>query len=419
MVKSLLVTGGTALVTTAGQTSYHAYGNSGESKSTVEIERQTNLVEPGTISKLVVVISANAATGITTVRGRKNVANGIVTVSIAAAATGTFEDATNSDAVVNTDEYCYQVVAGAGGTVTIMSISTLFTPTTTTNTVTTLVNTFATNIGTASVTIYLGLTGNGFLGTTTESHLQHEVRESGTLKNLYVYISGNLRGTTTTVTSRKNGVNGALVVSIAGATTGVFSNTTNSDSLVANDDVCSALTTGTAAGTLTPQIIKFDFVTTSTGANKNLLLMQNVFGIAVDAVTTNYATVAGQLTAYTTETYQRIKLNDTATFSNLGVNVTANTESAAVSFKLRKTGADSSIALSVVAATTGFFENTTDTDNSFTATDNVCYQIVPGGGTGTMTCRNISVYVIMSTVSLPIDATVTAIEVINKFITKA
>lgn len=81
-------------------------------------------------SKLQVFVVSNTITATTTLRTRKNNANGNQSVSIGSSLTGFFEDASNTDTYTTNDFMDYQVVAGAavGATISINNLGVLITP---------------------------------------------------------------------------------------------------------------------------------------------------------------------------------------------------------------------------------------------------------------------------------------------------
>jgi len=93
--------------------------------STTESNCQVKIQSAGTGSLLDVYVSANSiATSASTVRTRKATANGAMSVSIGAGATGTFQDTSNSDSVSAGNAYNYQIVTpNTSGTLTIDHIS--------------------------------------------------------------------------------------------------------------------------------------------------------------------------------------------------------------------------------------------------------------------------------------------------------
>ena len=95
---------------------------------------------------------------------------------------------------------------------------------------------------------------------------------------------------------------------------------------------------------------------------------------------TNYYPLSGRCLANTTEsTFQYSHL--TATLSNLEIFLQTNAVTATSTLKLRKNGGNGNQTISIAASTTGYFEDTTNTD-SILATDEVNYQLITGG-TGT------------------------------------
>lgn len=84
--------------------------------SATESNTQGDARTPFTVSNLTIYISANTLADNSTLRLRKNAANGNLVVSITAATTGRFEDIVNSDAFIFTDTINLQLITGATGT---------------------------------------------------------------------------------------------------------------------------------------------------------------------------------------------------------------------------------------------------------------------------------------------------------------
>jgi hypothetical protein len=61
-------------------------------------------------------VVSNTVTATSTLRTRKNGANGGGAISISASTTGYFEDTSGTDAIMSTDYVNYQIVTGATGT---------------------------------------------------------------------------------------------------------------------------------------------------------------------------------------------------------------------------------------------------------------------------------------------------------------
>jgi hypothetical protein len=77
---------------------------------------QTLAQLPLTLSSLGIRLASNTVTAASTLKLRKNAANGNQSVSITASTTGYFEDAVNTDVLAGTEEIDYQLAIGATGT---------------------------------------------------------------------------------------------------------------------------------------------------------------------------------------------------------------------------------------------------------------------------------------------------------------
>ena len=89
--------------------------------STTESDYQTNARITDTLSKLDVRVITNTVTAASTLRTRKNAANGNLSASITGSNTGVFSDGSHSDSVVDGDQLDYQIVTGASGTSIILT----------------------------------------------------------------------------------------------------------------------------------------------------------------------------------------------------------------------------------------------------------------------------------------------------------
>ena len=293
-------------VTTASATQNWLVGSAGEELNITEIRRQITARTAGVYSKLYVKIVANSTTASSTILTRKNVANGTLTVTIGAGATGVFEDSTNSDTVAAGDEYSYRSVTGAGGTLTISAISTIFNATT--NCVSKLVMQGYAIISAGS-TFYTPISGARSLTNSTESIVQNLMKIAGTAKNGFLYISGNARTTLTTWTLRKNGGDTSLVLSAAAGVTGFIEDTTNTVSVAVDDKLCWKEITGAGTETLTYFSHALDYETTTNNGIINYGT-QVAGDLTLPISTTEYYTVGGGLRQ---GTEYRVRRTDKAT----------------------------------------------------------------------------------------------------------
>ena len=111
--------GGTATSVAAGATSYSA-PSGGNIPNATEANTLMTVKSAGTLSRLAFGVITNTVSATSTVKTRKNSANGSQSVSVTAGATGAFEDTTNSDTVADGDTIGLQIAAGAGGTQLIL-----------------------------------------------------------------------------------------------------------------------------------------------------------------------------------------------------------------------------------------------------------------------------------------------------------
>lgn len=210
----------------------------------------------GTARNLFICVMANARTTTTTYRVRKNSANGNGVVSVTSTATGEFEDTTNTDDFTATDTLNLQRQTGTGtGTITHWHALHIEgqsnkSRTTTTNT----------TIG-ASVA-YSAIGGNNTRS--TESDYQFQSQFGGILSYGYVRVSSNSRDGTGTIRSRLGGANGNIVLSITASTTGVFEDTSNTDTIADSTVLAVSSIYGGTTGTTTLGLIGFLVTDTDT-----------------------------------------------------------------------------------------------------------------------------------------------------------
>jgi hypothetical protein len=404
LVVTLLVnssTGASVVVTTAATTQYGSLcGNNKFLLDTVEINRQVVYQQAGTFSKLYVRIIANSTSATSTILTRKNAAtDGNLTVSISSAATGVFEDTTNTDTVTAADKWVYKLVTGSGGTLSITIISVLFEATGTTDTYTRCGCGGSNGFATASASRYNTIGGDISSGSATEANSKTRIRESVTAKNLAVVATSNARVNTTTINTRKNGSGTSqLIVSITSGATGIFEDTATTVSLVAGDDYNTSVATGSGTQTLTLSNIVMDIVSTSPD-NNGICVMGRITGYTQNAATTDYFAIGGNILTESTESSTKVKTRAAFTFSEITALIGSNTVSAASTIKLRVNGADSSLSASVTASTSGVFSDSSNTVTT-SATDDVNTACVTGATGTSLIIRYIEVYTSASTTQL-------------------
>lgn len=346
----------------------------------------------GTFSKLYIRVTANDRTATSTLTFRNAGADGSQQVSIGAGLTGEFMDSSSTDAVLGGGELLnYKLIVGSGGTVfTWALIGILFQPNTGQ-----VVRYEALGLGSTVApgnTQYQSLTG---LGSTqaTEANEQHKIRLTGTLKRLFANIATNsLTTATTTIRTRVNGANGAQSVSIGAGLTGVFEDTSNTDSVVSGDLVnYQTVVAAGGAGTLTYGNIGCELLVSS--GDQYQLMSATSNGVSVALSTTTYLLPSGVLASSTTEDNHKGRVNTPGFItSKLQAFVISNTITATTTIRTRKNNANGAQTLSIGSGLTGFFEDASNTD-TYATNDFMNYQIVTGGSGTAIRFNNLGVLV--------------------------
>jgi hypothetical protein len=211
-----------------------------------------------------------------------------------------------------------------------------------------------------------------------EAPAQTLVRDSYTLTNLFVRVTANTATANTTVTSRINGGNGNLIVTIPAGMTGTFEDTCNSDTLVSGDLVNSLVTVG-KGGTVSISLISFILKST----NNTPILCAWYPSSSQGYGKTRYYNISGKLKGDTHEVYSQYTFRTEATWSNLRVYCLKNTLDGATTVRVRISGTNGNQVITIPAGMTGAFEDAINTDY-IAAGDNVSYQVITGGTTGSI-----------------------------------
>lgn len=252
---------------TASTTAYQGLWGRQSAANTTEANVKTRIREAGTFKNLAVGVRTNARTTDTTFRSRKNGANGNLLVTIGAGVTGWVEDTTNSDTVAVDDDYNTSITTGTG-TETLANDAIVFDFENTNNRGLIGTGHSAGVIQGEPQTRFYPVRGRLETTTTTESDNQQKCRDITALRELSAFISANTVNATTPITSRKNGANGAMSLSVGSSATGLFIDTTNVDSsLVSTDLIDYQVDTPAVGGTQTITLRWIQSVTDTPGAS--------------------------------------------------------------------------------------------------------------------------------------------------------
>lgn len=251
---TLYYAGSGASLSTAGSTLYSNIVGSIETHNATEASVQQSFRTAGTLNNFFVNVRTNTRSDATTYRVRVNAGNGNQSVSVNAAATGIHEDTTNSEAIVSGDEVDVSTTVGAGsGGIRLYGTCLTFTTTDRKGHI------FSADTGgTAflSGTTYYPQWGSYSLNDITESDGAVELNTPiNNSSNYSAYVSANSSLATSTLQLRKNAGDANQTLSIGTLLTGLFEDTTNTDSFLATDEIGNELVVGAGGTSVTIQAI--------------------------------------------------------------------------------------------------------------------------------------------------------------------
>lgn len=200
--------------------------------STTENTVQVGAPEALTASNLQVYVTANARTNDTTVKSRKNGADGTQIVTIPAGTTGFFEDTTHTDSLAAGDLFNTVVTTLSGTQIATFSMIGMKLTGATANQ--------SVMFSRGSSSLSAGLTravapwGRPTL-TGTEATIYCPAPYRGTWSGMGVDISANASTTDVAVVSRVNGATGSQSLTIPAGTTGTFRDASGTDTLASGD----------------------------------------------------------------------------------------------------------------------------------------------------------------------------------------
>jgi len=385
---------------------YPVAGTSGTAITAEDTQQVTMRVPGGVTAKNAFVnVATNLRTTTTTYRLRKQTppaaaVNGNLAVSVGNVATGDFEDTTNSDTLADGDRICLSVSTGTGTqtltphTFKIELEQKVSTPTTTIPQNQIIGSLFNGTPITQNVTNFSAVGGAVYNFTANTNVLVRTIEPATSIFNLAAYISANAIAGSSTFTLQRNGTDTTHTLSIGSSATGHFVSAAASVvTTAATDSINYKMVGATTSGTVTMTIRNVSVVY-STGVAAPAIPNIN-FQISSIAGNTPMASVAGAtrfhqightwlengLSTAATEAQRNIKVQTAGNFSDMHVKLSANAATGASTFTLRRNAADTTLAVSAAASTSGDFTETTQTI-SIAAGDLLNYRSV-SGGTGT------------------------------------
>lgn len=337
--------------------------------STSEAPAQLKFRGAGVLSRLYANVPTNTRTTTSTVTARKGGADAGLTVSIGAGLTGVFSDLSGSASYADGDLWNYAVTTGSGsGSLVVAGVSARLATTTQIFTQQAGYGSLASTLGRA-----LGFAGS-LVNTSAASTVGVRALQAATLSNLQIVVTANASAGFT-ATLQKNGSNGNQTISVGAGLTGIFEDTTNTDTVAAGDYVNLATSTPSASITVTAVGVK------ALGAVASRVPADCGSNIAsLTPGTTRYSGLWGRSIRSATEASTQSPMPTDATLSALSVFVRSNASTTAASFKSRINGADGAQTVSITALTTGLYQDLTHTDD--VAAGDLISTVISGGTTG-------------------------------------
>lgn len=244
-------------------------------------------------------------------------------------------------------------------------------------------------IGTISADKYLAIGSGGTSSgvadqyTTTQSRSQVKFYAAETLSKLRCYVNTNAHNNNFLVNIQVNGSSVNQAITIATTATGVFEDTSNTD-VIASGDLVNYFLDAVGTGNI-------DFYWFAVDASGSLAY-EKVTIIDPTGVTVSAASAT---TVY--QPYGRFsaignpmgRISVAGTAKNLNCNIVTNGRSTTTTLAFRLNGGAVNQTIPVTAASTGRFEDVSNTD-TVAAADNFQYQVTTGTGTGNFTISQIS-----------------------------
>ena len=363
---------------TQGSTDYCAFNSSVELDASWA-KTQVSIAEAGTFKNLFIRIDTNNLSVTATYEIFKNdVASG-VKVDIATTQTGTFEDTTNTIAFAVGDDCAWRASAPAGtGTCDAVVMGLEFKPDTGANANSVFgINSAGSSAHAADGTFFYNPQGQR-KSSTTEAEGQFTLPLALTGKHLGLITGSNSRDGAVTCTARVNAVDGNMTVSVGASQTGFFEDTTNTDTITADDEFCWKVVIPTGAGTFNLEKITCNFLNT---AGKSLLFVgTGGTGNSTNDGLTRYQGMAGENLNFSTETQTQYTPRLDIKLSNFSTKIGFNNTPASSVLRVRVNAVNGNQIVSLDANQTGTFVDSTNTDTITGGTDAINYQIVTSAG---------------------------------------
>lgn len=348
--------------------------------SGTEIDVQFRVSKPGTFSNLSALVGTANASGDTTIRFRKNGADGNQTVTIPQSSTAGVEDTTNTDSVASGDLVNVSISYTAGS-IALSSMTILFEADDGTTTQFLMTIGFPAGFTNNNTTRYHTPVGNIITTNfTSEVQAANLIQHDMVASDFAVYIPTNARTTNTTFRVRKNSANQSQVVTFGSTVTGLIVDTTNTDSFSVNDVLNFSTTTAGGGNGISIRNMQ---LTLTSDVDGEMTLLANTSWTRSSTASDLFGSVVGALgAAADAEVFHRARLLRNAEASGLAIYISSNASNRDVNVHLRVNGSNGNNTFLNSAGTTGWFQDTTNSD-SISDTQNINFRsLAVSAGTG-------------------------------------
>lgn len=381
-MQNLMVVGAAGSTITTGQNlTRYVCLTQDEGVTLSEVNVQVRIRDSLTWSRLRAYVISNtfAAGNNTTITARVNgVDNTTLQLTIDGGVTGEVEDLTGSISVVSGDLINWKIttpnVAGAIGFAFIECLLD--------GSVGLLMTSSASRITAAASTTYYAAPDGAQINTswTTEAWAQMAFRESVTVDRLRGVVATIGTGGSVNMRIRKNGVNGAGIITWTGIT-GEQEDTINTDSFANTDLLAIQYENTNTAGTtsIAQHQVRHNGTQTFIG-------VVNRDAATVSSNLTRDILPEGDIDVTTTEAQSQVDANATRVVKNMRVYVSANTLNGSTTFTLRRDGVDTALAVTYASTVTGVQEDLVDSV-TYTAAQEMSTRVVTGGTMNSMVPR--------------------------------
>jgi hypothetical protein len=368
----------------SNQTVYQApdfgFVNLSSASSVAEADVQITARAPHHVSNLSVRVVSNTFTFAVVARFRKNGANGNQSASIAAGTTGLFEDVSSVDTLAPGDLFCTSITTPTDAAKSV-SVSSILLTLDSDGAAITYPGCHSTSVfdpwdSSSTSALSLGIGWGGYQATASSFPTNSpRMNVSGVLSNLQVRVKTNTRTEDCVVTTRINNANGNQSVTITAGVTGLFEDTTNTDTIDGDDQVGFLLTSVAASGTIL--VSRVGTMLSSAAREMPLASSGNAGLLVSNEGDDKYLRLLGRsagagsttLTANTNATALRIPFDCVARKMWMRTAGTVGTAPLVLHFSIN--GSDANQAISIpVSTASGYFEDASNTDD-VTAGDDI------------------------------------------------